>query len=345
MTDEAGKIGLDIGMGPGGRNLLEEVDALRKQAGEYGKLYPSQAGLARKIRSGDIGPSGKLSTVPLPELVPGMTQADRRALNKIVEVGPRKGAELSPFTQSRLNALMEYANKNLAPEAYDWTNPEWMKAFSSPQAAREFARVFGALSPMVELKPNMRDAVNVGFQKRMGIAPENMFSPFGHESTGFNIGLPKTKLPNLRKALRSLDEPIGSALPAKTQHLTEGIMGDPNAFPWDMHISRAMGIDSDAPGTPVQYLLAQLAYKKFAESQGIKTFPHMAKAWTAQKHATAQPAAGFVELLRRIKKEEPDFLTKFTPRNETEFFEALNRVNQLIGGKEQSLSFLNPKFF
>ena len=297
---------------------------------EVGKLMPSEGGIRTALARGSLGAGGEVSTVALPDFAAGVRQNVKRPLEEVLRVSERGGARLSPQTVKRLEAIRQYAEGTLDPREIDWTDPAWKQLFESPASADEFAGVFSALSPQVMVRPNMRDTMSNLFQHRMGIPDEQTFLPFGRRGTGFGIGLEHTKLGNLKRARAG--QPIGSAFPAKTEELRQGLLGNPDALPWDMHISRAMGLASDEPGTPLQYFLMKNAWRKYAgdigEEKGI--FPLMAKIWSGQKHATAQHEPGFTELLRTIGTKEPDFLKGYTPRNEQEFFEALYRVNELL---------------
>lgn len=330
-------------------DLVNALLAQRTQLGQalgvpdVGKLMPGTGKLKRVLKAGTVDEGGQLSPIVLPESVPGIRTNARRPLSEVLRVGTRTGARLDPQTIKRLDVLRKYAETKLDPREIDWTDPAWKQLFSDPKAADEYAALVAAMSPQVTLRPNLRDAMSATFHQRMGLPDEGVFKPFGYEGTGFGVGLPDTKLPNLRRARAG--QPIGTGLPAKTDEFRKALQGDPDALPWDMHLARALGLNSDAPGTPLQYFLMKEAFRKYADESGEASFPLMAKIWSAQKHATARHEPGYTDLLRRVGQGEPDFLKVYTPRNERDFFEAMNRINELLGLKQQPLGFLEPRLF
>jgi hypothetical protein len=300
---------------------------------------PKMESVGRAIQTGDFrGKGGTPRDFSLREGdIPDFTQNVNMNLRKVIRTGARKGAEFHPEAQVRLDKIMQWLDtKGLDPESIDWTNPKWKSYFNSPQEADVMARLVGALSPQKKLVPNVRDAVSVLLQRNMGIDPTQMASPFGKKHTGFGFGFadaPESAVvANLRKAMAN--EPIGTVYPNKVNELGEGMIGNMRALPWDMHWSRALGLKSDEPGTPLQYALMKMAGEDFMKQRGFKgAFPGMAKVWSGEKLAVAEHEPGFTELMRRINAGMPEVLRGYTPKGEHDYFETMAALQEILGGK------------
>jgi hypothetical protein len=331
--------------GPEAQQIVDTLEMLKR--GPYGDRYPQVDSLVRRIRSGSIGASPR--NTALPQLVDpnnspfaGLDFNQRTRLKGIVDVGPRKGSNLTDFSRQRLDALTGYADQFLDPNEIDWTTLDWMKKFATPQAADQFARKFSALSPQVAVRPDFRDAWSATLQERMGIPLEQWQTPFGHKASGFGYGLAETergaKRAGMRRAVAGTG-PISAVLPGKVDELYQLIIGNPEALPLDMHINRGLGNLADTPPNPVQYYLAKAAYNDFAKSRGFKgAAPHMAKSWSSVKHIVADHEPGFVELVNRVHAKFPELFKNFTPRSEKEFFDTMMYINKLIGQNSESAS-------